>query len=68
MENDKIKCPKCGEEASTFGHASCFCDLDNCFGQRCMADSIPGYYTCSHCGSEGATPEAMAYYERHCRD
>lgn len=62
-----INCPKCGAKASTSGNASCFCDKDNCFGQRCGANDIPENYSCE-CGASGITPEAEAYYRAKMKD
>lgn len=60
-----IKCPKCEQDAVATGEVKCWCDKDNCFGQRCAADNLSAHFKCDHCGAEGTPPQTMKYYEIH---
>ncbi|ESL77662.1 Uncharacterised protein [Enterobacter hormaechei] len=63
------KCPDCQSPVVLSGKVSCWCDRDNCFGQRCGADSLYDDYTCTNqeCGKTGTPDKTKAYYERHSR-
>jgi len=63
--NQDVKCTNCGKDAQGSGSVSCWCDRDNCTGQRCSAHRLSDHFKCSHCNTEGTPKETMNYYHYH---
>lgn len=66
MPNSNLKCPLCNSEVEFSGSVLCWCDKDNCTGQRCGANELFKNYTCKNenCKHSGTPPETENYYHR----
>lgn len=64
---NKDKCPDCNSSVTLSGSVTCWCDKDQCVGQRCGASQLFAKYTCDNteCKKTGTPEKTMAYYKRH---